>query len=315
MKIFFVVFGLFLCSIFSLLSAYCSEIPNQATNVGYCTNTFESYFNKDVDIYNIKNTNFKWFTDRFFNWDAVPISSFKYTDEGLIIKTGRNYEIATAAPAKGGKKWVGIAFGGGGYFEAELKFDPNTVLKSDRVGWPSFWSMSIEHLANFPSKQWYGQPDGYDHFIEVDFFEYYFKEFADREFYIGNMHDTYGIWKVTCPGKQFCMHSLPYSEARKRVPSDTDFNVFHKYGFLWVPATKNSLGYGQFYFDDQPIGNKITWEIFDDQPPSRKKEKWTFGILDRQHIVIILGTGLNQPLNVRSVKVWQKNSNNNLISK
>ena len=40
---------------------------------------------------------------------------------------------------------------------------------------------------------------------------------------------------------------------------------------------------------------------------------WTFGILDQQHVVLILGTGPGEPMTIESVNVWQASAANNLV--
>jgi len=60
--------------------------------------------------------------------------------------------------------------------------------------------MALEHMAYFEGRQWPGQPEGYDHFIEPDFFEYDIWRFAPHNTYGGATHDWYGIYNKTCPG-------------------------------------------------------------------------------------------------------------------
>ncbi len=292
-----------------------SSFPPQAAEAGYTKNTFSSNFsNNDIDVEDTRTHGFNWYVGRFFGWKPTPPHYYESSDEtGLVIKTGKNFSMATAARVKGSKRWVGRAFGGGGYFEAEIKFNPDDVLRPKSKGWPSFWAMSIEHMANLPEEQWAGQEKGYAHFIEVDVLEYLFKEADNIGVYGANIHDWYGAWRETCSPKQFCKYSVPYRHVRKSVPPDTDFNKYHKYGFLWIPATKETKGWGQFYFDDKPIGRKETWTLYEDQAPSMIRRSWNFGILDRQHLVLILGTGENQSMSVRSVNMWQKSDKDNWV--
>lgn len=310
---------LFITFIFWPINCMSSELlpPYQAAEAGYKINTFSSYFiESNVDTSDTRKPGFEWYIGKFFGWEPTQPENLELlNNKPLIIKTGKNanFTIATAARVNGSRKWVGQAFGGGGYFEAEIKFNPSDVLKPGSKGWPSFWAMGIEHMANLPEEQWPEQEKGYAHFIEIDILEYLFKEAKNPNIYGANMHDWFGVWKKSCAPKQFCKHSVPYKQVRKKVSPDTDFSKFHRYGFLWVPATKETEGWGQFYFDNEPIGSKMTWSIFEDQQPSMQKQPWTFGILDKQHLVLILGTGDNQPMDVRSVRVWQKSNNENWI--
>ena len=305
---------LFITFILWPINCMSSELlpPHQAAEAGYRINTFSSYFiESNVDISDTRNPGFEWYIGKFFGWEpTLPENLELLNNKPLIIKTGENanFTIATAARVNGSRKWVGQAFGGGGYFEAAIRFNPSDVLRSGGEGWPSFWAMGVEHLANLPEEQWLGQEKGYAHFIEVDIMEYLFKDPKNPNIYGANIHDWFGVWKETCVPKQFCNLSVPYNNVRKSVPSDTDFNKFHKYGFLWVPAIKEAQGWAQFFFDDKPIGNKVSWSLYEGQSPSLKKQPWTYGVIDQQHLVLILGTGKDQPITVRSVQVWQKSN-------
>jgi hypothetical protein len=176
-------------------------------------------------------------------------------------------------------------------------------------GWPAFWSAALEHLVNLQTVQWNGQPKGFEHFIEPDFFEYDIP--GGGSSYGGAIHEWYGKYNQTCRG--FCNVLAPYY--LRVVPSNTDFRLFHRYGFLWVPATSAAPGYAEYYFDDQRVGQRTRWVQFKDQPPpvsAKSQQLWSFGIIDRQHLVLVLGTGIGEPMTVRSVNVWQASGAGNL---
>ncbi len=124
-----------------------------------------------------------------------------------------------------------MAFGGGAYFEAVFRFDPEDTINAKGVGWPSWWAMAIEHLAGLPMQQWPGQPSGYDHFIETDFFEYDVWSFSPHNEYGGAMHDWFGIWKSTCPNN-YCNVSnaggggTNFSSFQVQTPTSTDFTQY-----------------------------------------------------------------------------------------
>jgi hypothetical protein len=213
---------------------------------------------------------------------------------------------------------VGLAFGGGAYFEAILQFDPAKTAQGKPKAWPSFWSLSIEHAAGLSGEQWPGQQTGYVHFIEPDFFEYDVWSFAPRSYYGGAIHDWYGIFRATCPGKAFCGVTnaggggTAFTNFKIQTTTATDFTKPHKFGLLWVPATPTTKGYAEYYFDGKATADRVTWDIYANQPPPPGLAPWTFGIVDRQHLVLIISTGINQPLTVASVSVWQSSVNKNL---
>jgi hypothetical protein len=82
-------------------------------------------------------------------------------------------------------------------------------------------------------------------------------------------------------------------------------------GQLWVPSIEqNKCGYIQNYFDGKPT-TKIIWRFEDKLTPPPHGD-FIFSIIDTSHLVVILGTGVKQPLRVDWVRVWQhevKNGN------
>ena len=82
------------------------------------------------------------------------------------------------------------------------------------------------------------------------------------------MHDWYGVYNITCPGKGFCGVSnaggggTNFSNFRVKPPAETDYTGYHKFGFLWVPATATAQGYAQYFFDGTATDDKITWDQY-----------------------------------------------------
>jgi hypothetical protein len=218
-----------------------------------------------------------------------------------------NDGISSAGPVKDG--WVGAAFGGGGYFEVTFKFDPQTVTNSKTGNWPAWWSMAIEHMASLPSAHWPGQAARYDHYIEPDLFEWDVSDYGDPpgKSYAGAMVDWSAMWPKMVRKIQ------PWPKFVVTTPSTTDFRQYHKFGWLWVPATATTEGYAQYYFDDQPTTDRVSWTQFTNQTPTPagQMDPWTFGILDRQHLVLILGSGASGAMTIQSVNVWQKSTRYN----
>src|SRR5262249_17970772 len=154
---------------------------------------------------------------QFFGNRTTDTRTLQLNREGSLSLLGDNNSrggnLATAAPAKNASRFVGTGFGGGGDFEAVLKFDPSTVVRSK--GWPAFWSAALEHLVNLQTVQWNGQPKGFEHFIEPDFFEYDIP--GGGSSYGGAIHEWYGKYNQTCRG--FCNVLAPYY--LRVVPSNT----------------------------------------------------------------------------------------------
>lgn len=288
--------------------------PEEALRVGYAVNTFSATFTTEtVDMADVGKSGFAWYSWHFFGYH-LDINEVTLNRDGSVTLEGNpdsaNAELATATVAKTAAGFVGTAFGGGAYIEAVLKFNPVSVVAAQMKGWPSFWSMAVEHLVQ-NNEQWQGKPQGYAHFIEPDFFEFDVEPSAAC-CYGATMHDWYGVYQVTCPGSAFCDTHPPYSQVKKQVPQHTDFSQYHRYGFLWIPATNTRSGSVKFYFDGEQIGVETRWTQFTNQLSTPIGQSWQYGILDRQHLVLILGTGAREPMTVQSVTVWQASANENI---
>jgi hypothetical protein len=289
--------------------------PPDAATVGYIRNTFSSFAPGDIDVDGTGKSGFAWYPYHFFGSRPESRNITINADGSVTLNgdvTGPNGELSTAAPAKNAAKFVGLAFGGGAYIEAAIKFDPIAARAENLKGWPSFWALSLEHAAT-GADQWGGKPQGYQHFVEVDFFEYDIGEpNLGPNYYGANMHDWYGEYNRTCAGHGFCDSGRRYSDVKTAVGPSIDFTQYHTYGFLWVPASAAGAGYAEFYFDGSPVGKKIVWAKFTGQDGVPDGQPWKFGVLDDQHLALILGTGVGKPMTVGSVNVWQASDGRNL---
>ena len=293
-----------------------TSIPPAAASAGYYANTFDSasFSSSNVDLKNTYAAGFQWYGfDLFGNPDdsKTVINS----DGSITVQStynNGNGNISTAA-VPGTTNIVGTAFGGGGYFEAEIKFDPSTVTYSN--GWPSFWALPAEKLTwpVQPSVQWPGQPSGYFDYIETDVMEYNQASPGGQPInaYLATVHDWYGIGGVTCTSSYYCDLS---NEVVPYVPNDSSMTGYHKYGMLWIPATDTDQGSIAYYVDGQQVAN-TTYSKFDittaTPPPTAPS---AFGVIDNEHLVFILGTGTSSPMTVKSVTAWQKDASQNITS-
>ena len=259
-----------------------------------------------IDVNNQLTRGFKWYPGQFYGMKPTPSSAFHLSNAGLVLTQDNadlwNNDLCTAGPASNERGFVGQAGGGGAYFEATFNFTPATV--NGKNGWPSFWSNAIESCTH--KSQWPGQAAGYAHFSEDDFFEYN-PAWWGMDGYGATLHDWYGIWNLTCPG-QFCdIANNRNNLDLVKVPQGTDFTQFHTYSQLWVPGAGERPGTVNNYFDGKLV-NQATWKdppagaAYPTPPPA---DPYTFSILDQQHLAIYLGTGNDQPMTVRSVRVWQ----------
>jgi hypothetical protein len=296
------------------------EAPEVARRQGYVQNTFHNGFTaSSIDTDNGLTAGTNWYLAQFFGGIPSRPDRLAVSSDGALTLLGTSVQIGTAAPLRRGKEWRGQAFGGGGYFSAVLKVD-RAGQPGVSQGWPAFWSMAIEHLAESGESQWSGQPDGYEHFIEPDFFEDDIApDAAGHVRYGGAMHEWYGKFKGTCAPQIFCAATniyaghTRYENVEITLPDGATLGEFHEYGFLWVPATDDRDGFAQYYFDGHPTPDRVSWSKFRDQAPPPGLAPWTFGIIDRQHLVLFLTTGSERPMTVQCVNVWQSSAARNLV--
>jgi len=82
-----------------------------------------------------------------------------------------------------------------------------------------------------------------------------------------------------------------------------------------VPATPSTQGYLKFWFDGVENGATLYWNYNNPNnpfPPPPVANQTMMSGLDARHVFLILGTGTDQPMTVKSVTVWQASGANNL---
>jgi hypothetical protein len=272
-----------------------------------------------IDVNATGNSGYNWYTIRPYGYGIVPADNFAI-DNGLLTISPQKTSDATnswsmaTAYVTSGTSYVGSVFGGGFYVEASIAITNPTGISSSANGWPAFWSYAMEHLLDTDGPavspaQWPGEPSGYLHLIEDDFFEYNPNWSGNDDTYFATMHDWSGPY----------YDSVNFSNTNSTIytSSDpaTDWTEFHTIGQLWVPgnASNNYVGYVQNYFDGVATSDKVQWVDQGSGTPSDLGNGgepgggngFTFSIMDQDHVAIILGTGVGVPLQVQWVHVWQ----------
>jgi hypothetical protein len=254
-------------------------------------------------------TGYKWYPQHFQGFTTTPNSAIEVANGALTLLTdvsGFGVGLQTAIPAANAQGWVGRAFGGGAYFEARIKFDPATINTADGVtSWPAFWSVAIEFLVGDSSAAyWPGQIPGYYHFAENDFFEYNLKRWYGVNYYGGAVHDWYGTFNQ-CGNQWYCDVNNGETSVIT-VPPSTDWTQYHTVGQLWIKGTAANGNQGSilYYFDGQPTSDTVTWVDSGDGTPPPTGD-FIFSIIDKQHLMLVLGTGVNEPFTIDWVRVWQ----------
>jgi hypothetical protein len=279
---------------------------------------FDSASTIDLDYSVPSASQKKWYFKSFWNGDQPAA---KVSVENGVLSLGYMpgvYGMQTAAP-DGKGDYVGRAFGGGGYFEARISFNPDAFgpgSEGIRIGgasWPAFWGMALEHGTFWKdTDQWPGQPKDYKRFIENDFFEYLawgYGASPNANSYAAVLHDWYGIHNQTC-GNSFC-DGLDYGREPPFVnlPFNVNWREFNTIGQLWKPARNGQPGYALNFFNGQPV-SMVTWyDERNDVPPPTARNR--FSIMDKQKLYLILGTGPGSDIKVDYVRVWQQAANAN----
>jgi len=288
--------------------------PTNPAGSGYVLVRSDNFANlSTIDLNNTKASGFHWYVGRFFGWGAVASSNFTTDANGLVLNTPdtfSNFSMGSATDnATGG--YVGTVFSGGMYIEASMAFDSSLFNFSN--GWPSFWSMAVEHMQGTHNDQWPGQAAGYEHFMEDDYFEYDNPN-GTRDQWGSAMHDWFGNPASqinNAPGG-----NTPWNNAFQVKPGSVivwNATTFHTLGHLYVAGSvaNGGNGYVQTYIDgvasvstSSPASTKVTWTDTITTPAALPTSTAVFAIQDQDHMVVILGTANNIPYHIGHVNIW-----------
>lgn len=287
-----------------------SAVPSAVRKAGYLQNTFSvsSFNGRSFDRTDSRKTGYKFYSYNLFfskrNFSNTVLPS------GILEARGGNASIVSAACSdKPCTSFVGTAFGGGAYVEAEIAYNPANI--DLRTGWPAVWMLTIESITRSRSFNWAGQEPGYNHSVEVDILEHHLGPSVHG--YGVAVHDWFGRYDQSCPGMHYCRYT---SGGAVALPPEIDFQKFHKVGMLWVPATRRSRGSVRFFFDGNAVGPTTTWTRYDPltaRPPVSRDTPWAWGVIDRSHMILILGAGSSTSIKIKSVNVWQRSATENIV--
>lgn len=295
-----------------VVGAIDTVLPAYADAVGYRTLTFStasSFTPATVDLANSRASGFQWYRGNFFGIDVSK--QIVSLSDGIATVSDPFANLCLSSVAKTGTgTFVGRAFGGGGYFEATARFDPGAVNVAN--GWPSVWTMAVEHLVEMPGENWPGQSSAYKNFIEVDLFEYNKEAVSDHQTYSSSLHHWYGQYAQNQAFSNFA-DSQEIRRYQANPPIAMDWTAWNRFGMLWVPATDATRGYIAFYCNGAETYRRY-WDKWNaPAPPPSASTGWAFGALDQQHLALLLGSGTLSPLQVRSFNVWQSSDASNLV--
>jgi hypothetical protein len=249
-----------------------SPVPEPAAAVGFNTQTFGPH----VTI----GSNWQKFD--FYGVNPSSVNVTQNADGSVTINPGGdNYgaQLSTASVGTTGRNFSGIAFGGGGYFQATMS----------STGPMSFWANDIETMNGVSMGK---GADPQASWMEADI-----AEFDSPGAYGFTLHNWYG---------PIGSGDVVNANENGASPPGANYAQPNTYGMLWVPATSTTRGYAKFYFNGSQVGNTITWNQYvpGSGPPSLRNGT-AFSVLDRLHLALILGAGSSTSTTVYNVEVWQ----------
>lgn len=266
----------------------------------------------NIDLQSTFRSGFQWYRWRWFSGSNGLDQMTLNPDGSLTVSgvSGPNGQMTTGAMTDTAPYFVGKAFGGGLCTEAEVSFNPKEI--DVQKGFPAYWAMPLEHLnqraggARMP-----GQVNDFERFVELDFMEVYKYPLPQ---YLGSAIDWFGQYRKSCSGKAFCAVAQSFANTFDAIPSDTDWTKWHRIGAVWQPAEQGRLGSLQYFFDGRPLAPPFIWKAGGNREALPIKGGQTlFNALDRQHLVLLLGSN-SAPLKVRSVWVRQRDGSHNLAN-
>jgi hypothetical protein len=283
-----------------------SPVPAPAAAAGFNTLTF----GPQLIIGGYPGDNGNWQRFNFFSndWTKTVVT---VNDDGSIVmwKNGSNSYAAVLCSASF-NQWAkpymrGVAFGGGGYFETLISFNLDTG-----TGGATFWAEDVEGMAggtagDLSAAQWPGQAPKFIDAMEVDFMEFDpAPDMPSSQTYGSFVHNNWGPSGGSPPVGNGSVFNV----------GPVDFNEPHRYGSLWVPATKTTQGSLTTYFDRNPVGKVIRWNLYDPTlAPPPVDPGSAYSVLDQRHLALILGNFGSNPVTVHGVSVWQASAANNIV--
>ncbi|HEY1576175.1 MAG TPA: hypothetical protein VGF82_03785 [Terracidiphilus sp.] len=266
-----------------------------------------------IDIRNTGQPGYNWYMNNFYWSNPTPPDAISFGDDGITLSG-----LISTATGTGRDKTalVGRGWSGGAYFEAQLQFDPDKVFVEDRH-WPAFYGLSWQLASK--TDQTPNQPNGYQHFAEIDFMEYGFWNHRNttetsKHFWLRGgtkytyfwqiMHDWYGIKGVTCADTSWCGISNNAGSALMKI---RDLRGWHRYGARWVVGDATRKSFIQAYYDGAPIGPPVYWTAYDklENVPVPPTDENPYSITDFTKFIIVFQANEKAPVKVRQVKVWQ----------
>jgi len=138
-------------------------VPNGAAALGYTKCVFNEY-PVCTDIAPGRNGNFKWFNGSYFQSGQAPVTNYTTTSgsPGTLAMCLNSGMYSTPIDMSDGVLPV-LPGAYGFYVEYEVKLSDNN---SDH--WPAVWAEAVEHCTHPFEDTYFGDPSGYERWLELD---------------------------------------------------------------------------------------------------------------------------------------------------
>ena len=267
-----------------------ARAPSQAsaaglTKLSFCDTLLST---ATIDLADTKNPAFRWFVEDQSGTIRITPSDVSSDGTGVAITAAHN--INSAAPFANAQNYVGSAFSGDIYYEADIKFDPASYTGSE-TSWAAEWSPSIKWITQYDAgkaQPWRG--------IELDCIEQLPQSGSAQSLYTVYDENDYPT-----NGK--------YYGVSQNAGTYSGGTAYHTYGCLWKRAA-NHGGTGSFtwYVDNVQV---FTLSYSSGSPSTgcnigtESCAAGAFMDLDGDSIFLKLaGCAAHCPITYRNVHVW-----------
>ena len=270
--------------------------PDVAQQSGFSTLLFSDEFESAaaIDKSGKGKAGYRWYIDRPYGEVPLTKADFTVKDSVLTIapeKPSCNYAFSTYTKAGD----TGFAWQYG-YAEARIRMPAENIPSKEdgRIGWPAFWGIS---LADVRGESW-------DRCGELDMMECYYDDEKNEVLYSGTIHDCIR----TDDGQQRASNA-PNANGAYGLREIID-GEWHTYGALWKEGhvswyVDGVLMHTVEYKDDE-LPTFYFRELPDPLESKKSATNWesAYTILDKEELVVVLGTDKQWPIEVDWVRIW-----------
>lgn len=280
--------------------------PAGAASYGFNNLIFQSEFDSinEIDVNNTLQPGYKWYVQSLVvgtyptNTKLIfPSSCFSISNSVLTFNPSNplggtpDGGSIYSAGFKNDNTFIGNTIPKGGFYaECRMSYDP-TLSTIGRSWFPAFWMWDKSIVLNSATNT----PYSGNRYSEFDVFE--------AATGSGTTTPNYVCWDWTGPGS--FVRNTNYVLGVPTVDSN-----FHTYAVLWVPQVKNSgSGLVRRYIDGVAIGGSdvnYSSSTISAQANTGATTGWMSGAdVSTQGFTLNLQSGLNWPINIDWVRVWQ----------